>query len=82
MENYLKLVLSNWNKAIYILYLHILLLAEADLILKKRYSNKNLVEIFSFGDSKVIFILLIEVVIFHIRFTTIQVQELCFRGLS
>lgn len=71
MENHLKLVSSDQNKAICVLCLLILWPEKVDLVLKKERSNKNSIEPSSNSDSKVILIFLKKVVTFYMRLTTI-----------
>lgn len=52
---------------------------EVDPVTKKEHSKRNLVRAFGFGSGKIIFILLIEVVVFYIRFTIVHVQEARFQ---
>ena len=60
-------------KSIYILFLFILLLVEANLLIKKSCSKKNLVWIFSFSNRKINLTPLIEFIVFHIEFFAIYV---------
>ena len=53
-----------------------LLLIEADLVFYKRCSKMNLMRALAFSNGKVILILLIKVVAFHIGFTTIHIKRL------
>lgn len=54
---------------------------EADLGPKKRCGKKNLVGILSFSSGKVILKLLIEVLIFYVRFTTVYIRGTSFEKL-
>ena len=80
-EKYLELVLRDRDKAVYILFLLILLLAKTDLILKERHNKENLVNNFNFSNGKVILTLLIKVVAFYIEFTVGHVQGTGVQGL-
>lgn len=73
MEKSLKLVSCDQNKVVYVLFSLILLLAEADLVLKKEHSKKNLIRPFRSSDSKVILTLLTKIVAFYVRLTMIHV---------
>lgn len=78
MKKCFKLVPSDWNEVIYILFLLILLLAKTYLVLKKRCSKRNLIKVLSYNDDKIIFILLIKVIIFYMGFTIIHIWKLGF----
>lgn len=54
----------------YILFLFILLSSEVDIILKEKYSKKDVVRVFGSNRNKIILILLIEDKIFYIWLTT------------
>lgn len=73
MEKHPKLVLSNWNGVICVLFLLILLPSEVNIILKKKYSKTNAVGALGSSSNKIILILLIEVITFYIRFIAIYV---------
>ena len=75
VEECLELVSRNWNKAIYILFLLVLLLAKTDLVPKERYSKGNIDKPHSSNGSKVIFILLIEVEIVYVGLSTIYIRR-------
>lgn len=81
MEKHFKLVLYNWDRAIFIFFLLVLLLTKADLVLKEGCSKKNPVKAFSFGSSKVILTLLTEVIAFYIGFSVIYVYLAGFQRL-
>lgn len=81
MKKCLKLVPSNQNHVIYILFLLVLLPAKDGLVPKKEHSKKNLVRIFGSSSDKVILILLTEVIAFHIGFTAIYVWGSSFQRL-
>lgn len=51
----------------------ILLPTEVDLIFKEKRSKKNSVKAFSSSGGKIILTLLIEVIVFHVRFIAIYV---------
>ena len=53
----------------------VLLLIEVDLILKKTNCKQNSVRLSSFGNSKIVFILLIAIVTFYIEPIIIDVRE-------
>lgn len=63
------------------MFLHVLLLTRVDPVPKERGSKKNLVSALGSGSGKVVFTLLIEVIIFHVRFITIHIQKLGLQGL-
>lgn len=75
MEGCLKLVPSNKDKVICILFSLVLLLAKADLVFKKKYSKENFVRTLGFGNGKIIFILLTKIAAFYKGFTTIHVKK-------
>lgn len=58
MEKHFKLISSDQDRAIYLMFLFILLLAKANLVFKKEYSKRNFVRSFGFGNSKIILALL------------------------
>lgn len=72
-EKHLKLVLRDQNKVVYVLFLLVLLLVEANPIPKERCSKKNLVRALNSGGGKIVLTLLIEVKTFYVRFITIHV---------
>lgn len=78
-EEYLKFVSSEQDRTVYILVLLILLLAKADLVLKKRYKKKNLVNTLSSCSVKVVLTLLTKVVVFYMRFFIIYIWEVSFQ---
>lgn len=59
----------------------VLLLTEANLVPNKRHGKKNLVNILSFNGSKVILILLIDIVVFYMGFTAIHIRGANFQRL-
>lgn len=73
MKKHFKLVLSDLNKAIWVILPLVPLPSEVDLILKKKYSKKYAFEAFSFSGNKMILILLTKVIIFHIGFDIIYI---------
>lgn len=73
MEEYLKLILYDWDRTVYALFLLILLSAEIDLVSKEGRSKKNLISALSFSGGKVIVILLTEIVAFYMEFITVYV---------
>ena len=79
MEEYLKLVLCNWDKAICVLFPLILLPTEANLVLKEGCGKKNLVKAFNSNSDKIIFTLLIKVEIFYMGFSAVHIQEVSFQ---
>lgn len=80
MEKRLKLVLTDWDTIVFILFPLVFLPAKADLVSKKENSKKNLVGILDSGSSKIIFTLLIEVIVFHVGFTIIYVWRSGLQG--
>lgn len=81
MEECFKLIPSDWNRAIYVLFLLILLPTKVDIVPKKRRDKENVIRVFSSNNGKVIFILLAKVLIFYVRFISIYVWKLGFYGL-
>lgn len=75
-EECFKLVLRNRDRVICILFLLVLLSAEANLILKKRHNKKDLVSALGSSSGKVIFVLLTKVKTFCVGFTAIYIQQL------
>ena len=73
-EECLELVPHDMDKVVYVLFPLILLLAEIDLVPKKRCGKKNLVSLFRSSDSKVVIILLTEVVALYVGLFTIYIQ--------
>ena len=61
----------------YLYYYH----RKTDLVSKKGYNKKNLVSTFSCSGGGVVFILLTEVIIFHIGFAVIHIWKTGFYGL-
>lgn len=72
-KEYLKLILHDSDKAVCVLSLLMLLLAETDLALEEKCGKENLVRLCSFSNSKVVFILLIEIVAVHVKLFAIYV---------
>lgn len=75
----LKLVSYDWNKVVCILFLFVLLSAEANLVLKKRCSKKNLVSTLNLSSDKIILTLLIKVILFHLGFFIVYVKRANFQ---
>lgn len=79
MKEHLKLVPSDRDKAVYILFPLILSLVEADLVPKKGRNKKILIRLFSSSNGKTILILLIKVIKFYVGFFTIHVRKTSFQ---
>lgn len=69
-----KFVLKKGNQTFAIQFMLILLLVEANTISEKRYCKKNMVGFFYFNISKMVFILLIEIVANHVVITFINIK--------
>lgn len=78
MEQFLKLVLHDWDRVVSVLFLLILLLAKTNSFLEKKHGKKNLIRVFSFSNGKIILTILTEVVTFYIKFTAIHVERIGF----
>ena len=68
-----ELVLRNWDRDICVMFLLILLPAEADLVPKEGRDKKNLGRLRSFSGSKIVFTLLTKVVAVHWGLSAIYV---------
>ena len=68
-----KLVLYDWDKTVHVLFLLILLWAEANLFSKKVYGKRNFVRAFNFSNGKVILIFLTKVVVIHMGFSVVYI---------
>ena len=81
MEECLKLVLRDRDKAVYVLFSLVLLPAKTNPVLKKGYNKKNLVSPPSSSSNKIVLILLTEVIILYVELSVIHVWEMSFQGL-
>lgn len=70
-----EFVPDRWNHILIILLLFMLLLAETDVILKEKFCKKYVIKFFCFGDIKMIFTLLKEIIASHVVITPINVKK-------
>ena len=76
MEKRLELILGDWHQAFLFYLLFILLSAEIDSILKKRYCKQNLLWLGDSCNGKVVFTLLAKIIALHVGPTAIEIQVL------
>ena len=74
-EKCLKLILRDQNRAICIMFLLVLLLAEANPVPKEKHSKKNPVSPHSSSDSKIVFTLLTKIIVVYIRLSVIYIWK-------
>lgn len=72
-EKCLKLVPYDLDGVICVLLPLVLLLAEADLVLKKERNKKNLLSLSSSNSSKIVITLLTEVIALHVGLSVVQI---------
>lgn len=72
-EEHLELVPHDQDRAVYVLFLLILLSAKTDLVPKEKRGKKSLVSPPSSNGSKVVLILLIEVVALYVGFSAVYI---------
>ena len=78
----LELVPGDRGSVVSIVFLLVLLPAEADLVLKEGRSKGDLVSLPSSSNGKVVLTLLTEVVGFHMGISAVHVWRTAFKGLS
>ena len=73
MDKRLEHIPRDWDRAIYVLLPLVLLPAETDLVPKERRSKKNLSRSCNFSDSKIVLILLTEVLAVYVGLFAVHV---------
>ena len=73
-EEYLELVPRDWDKRVYIMFPLVLLPAKTDPVPKEGCGKKNLDRLRSSSGSKIVLILLTEIVAVHMRLSAVYVR--------